>query len=62
MEDSDCHYCESKAELYCLACSINVCKKDRIKHLEECEEFDLKSYFMSINLKVSKDNIYKETS
>ena len=62
MEGANCYYCGKVAELYCLACSTDVCKKDRMKHLEECKEFDLKSYFMSINLKVSKDNIYKETS
>jgi len=60
MENVNCHYCKNRAELYCLACSTNVCKKDRIKHLGECKEFDLKSYFMSINLKVSKSDIYGE--
>lgn len=60
MDKTNCCYCEKKADLYCLSCFVNVCKGDRIKHLEECKEFDLKSYFMSINLKVSKDNIYKE--
>jgi len=62
MRDVNCCYCKNEAELYCLACSIDICKIHRVKHLEECKEFDLKSYFMSINLKVSRDNVYKEST
>ena len=62
MEGVNCHYCGEKAELYCLACSTDVCKKDRANHLVECKDFDIKSYFMSISLKVDKNSIYKETT
>lgn len=55
-----CNYCDSAAELYCIACYVDVCKEDMSKHLEECKVFDMKSYFMSINLKVTDDSIYKE--